>query len=159
MVAQPWLTDKDLVLWAQLAGELLSAEVLARTRAAGHPDARVSHGFLVQQLVDGPRAVGDVAAALDVTSQAVSKLAGEMERLGYVRRAPAPADARVRLLELTDRGRELRDAARAARAAIDGELRVALGADRVEAAAATLMAAVDARGGMEAVLARRVRPA
>lgn len=159
MVAQPWLNDKDLVLWAQLAGELLSAEVLARIRAAGHPDARVSHGFLVQQLVDGPRAVGDVAAALAVTSQAVSKLAGEMERLGYVRRAPAPSDARVRLLELTDRGRDLREAARTARAAIDGELREALGSERVAAAAATLMDAVKARGGMEAVLGRRVRPA
>lgn len=159
MVAQPWLNDNELVLWAQLAGELLSAEVLARIRAAGHPAARVSHGFLVQQLVDGPRSVGEVAAALGVTPQAVSKLAGEMERLGYVRRAPAPGDARVRLLELTDRGRELREAARAARAAIDGELRAALGAERVEAAAATLMAAVEARGGMEAVLARRVRPA
>jgi DNA-binding MarR family transcriptional regulator len=159
MVTQPWLNDKDLVLWVQLAAELLGAEVLARTRAAGHPEARVSHGFLVQQLVDGPRAVGDVAAALGVTPQAVSKLAGEMERLGYVRRAPDPGDARVRRLELTDRGRALREAARSARANIGGELRAALGAERVDAAAATLMDAVRARGSLEAVLERRVRRA
>jgi DNA-binding MarR family transcriptional regulator len=156
---QPCFFDFDLVLCTQRAGALLGAEVLDRIRAAGHPHARVSHGFLVQQLVDGPRAVGDVAAALGVTPQAVSKLAVEMERLGYVERARDPGDARVRRLALTDRGRSLRAAARTAREDIGSELRDALGADRVDAAAATLVDAVRARGAFEAVLERRVRRA
>jgi DNA-binding MarR family transcriptional regulator len=159
MVTQSRLHDKDFVLWAQLAGELLGAEVLARIRASGHSDARVSHGFLVQQLVDGPRAVGDVAGALGVTSQAVSKLAGELERLGYLRRTADPADARVRRLELTARGQALRQAAASARTEIGAELREALGAERVDAAAATLVEAVRARGSLDAVLERRVRRA
>src|SRR4051812_6938837 len=103
MVAQSGLQDNDLVLSTQLLAEVLNAQVLERMRAE-HPEVRYSHGFLFQQLVEGRRAVGEVAEHLGVTSQAVSKLARELDGLGYVERAPDPVDARVRLLALSERG-------------------------------------------------------
>jgi DNA-binding MarR family transcriptional regulator len=156
MVAQLELHVKDLVLWTQLLAEVLNAEVLERLRGE-HPDVRYSHGFVFQQLVEGPRPVGEVADNLGVTSQAISKAARELEALGYVERTPGD-DARVRLLALTDRGRGAVEVARAARADLNRELAGALGAERVEAAARTLRDALEARGAMPAVRARRVPP-
>src|SRR4051812_50216161 len=103
MVTQSELHDKDFVLWALLLAEVLNAETLERLRAE-HPDVRYSHGFLFQQLVEGPRPVGEVAENLGVTSQAISKMARELQALGYVVRTPAPGDARGRPLALSPPG-------------------------------------------------------
>jgi DNA-binding MarR family transcriptional regulator len=158
MVAQPGLHDNDLVLWTQLLAATLNAELLD-TLQADHPELRYVHGFLFQQLVEGPRAVGEVAANLGVTSQAISKTARELEALGYVERTPGAEDARVRLLALSARGRAAVEAGRAARARLNAELVAALGHDRVAQAAATLRAALEARDAMPAVRSRRVRSA
>src|SRR5690242_9176420 len=109
MVTQLGLHDKDFVLWTQLLGEVLNNEVLERLRAE-HPEVRYAHGFLIQQLVDGPRPVGEIAANLGVTSQAVSKTVRELEALGYVARAADAADARVRRVALTERGHAVLEA-------------------------------------------------
>jgi DNA-binding MarR family transcriptional regulator len=158
MVTQPGLHDKDFVLWTQLLAEVLNGEIVERLRAE-HPRVRYAHGFLIQQLVEGPRPVGEIAANLGVTSQAVSKTVRELEGLGYVERGSDPGDARVRRVALTERGRAVLEAGRAARAQLNRELAEALGAERVAAAAATLRAAVEARGALPAVGARRIRPA
>jgi DNA-binding MarR family transcriptional regulator len=119
----------------------------------------ISHGFVFQQLVEGPRPVGEVAENLGVSSQALSKAARELEGLGYVERTPDPGDARVRRLQLTARGHAAVQAAREVRAALNAELAQALGSERVAAAASTLREALAARGAMSAVQARRVRSA
>jgi DNA-binding MarR family transcriptional regulator len=155
MVTQPGLHDNDLVLWTQLLAETLNAHLLDTLRA-DFPELRYAHGFLFQQLVEGPRAVGEVAENLGVTSQAISKTARELEALGYVERTPSPGDARVRLLALSARGRAAVEASRAARARLNAELDAALGKDAVSQAAATLRAALEARGAMPAVTSRRM---
>jgi DNA-binding MarR family transcriptional regulator len=157
MVTQPGLHDNDLVLWTQLLGEVLSAKVLERLRAQ-HPRVRYSHGFLIQQLVEGPRPIGEIAENLAVTSQAISKAVRELEGLGYVDRSGDAADGRVRRVALTARGRAVLDAGREIRAALNAELAAALGAERAEAAAGALKAALEALGAMPAVEARRVPP-
>ena len=157
MVAQLGLHDNDLVLWTQLLAEVLNSEIVQRLKAE-HPDVRYAHGFLIQQLVEGPRPVGEIAENLAVTSQAVSKSVRELEALGYVDRSSDPADGRVRRVALTDKGRAMLEATRAARAALNAELAAALGAERAETAAATLKAALDARGAMPLIQARRLPP-
>jgi DNA-binding MarR family transcriptional regulator len=158
MVTQLGLHDKDFVLWTQLLGEVLNGEMLDRLRVE-HPDVRVSHGFLIQQLVDGPRPVGEIATNLGVTSQAVSKSVRELESLGYVERAADAADARVRRVALTERGRAVLEAGRAIRAALNAELAEALGVERIQEAARTLKDALAARGAMSSVESRLVRSA
>lgn len=155
MVTQLGLHDNDLVLWTQLLAEVLNGAVLERLRVE-HPELRYSHGFLFQQLVEGPRPVGEVAANLGVSSQAISKSARELEALGYVERVADGADARVRRLALTDRGRAAVAAGRDARAALNARLAGALGAERAATAAEALRDGLEALGAMPAVLARRV---
>jgi DNA-binding MarR family transcriptional regulator len=158
MVTQPGLHDKDLVLWTQLLAESLNARILGAL-SEQHPELRYAHGFLIQQLVEGPRPVGEIAANLGVTSQAVSKTVRELEALGYVRRDSDAADARVRRVALTARGHAAVEASRGIRAALNAQLASALGDARVDAAAAALADAIDALGGLDAVRLRRVRPA
>src|SRR3954463_3015348 len=147
MVTQLGLHDNDFVLWPQLLGEVLGLEMVERLRVE-HPDIRYGHGFLIQQLVEGPRPVGEIAANLGVTSQAVSKTVRELEALGYADRRPDPADGRIRRVALTKRGRAVLEAGRAVRAEINAELIAELGEKRVIAAARVLRAALDSRGAM-----------
>ncbi|WP_433287126.1 MarR family winged helix-turn-helix transcriptional regulator [Pseudonocardia sp. CA-142604] len=75
---------------------------------------------------------------LGVTKQAAAKHVDALERLGYLRRATDPDDARRKLLQLTDRGAD--SLARSAR--IFDELRAewaqALGSERLAALEADL---------------------
>ena len=148
----------DLGLAALFAGQAIAEAVRRRLDARGFAGLRFSHGFLVQRLVEDEQSIAALAAALEVTQQAVSKTVSELERLGYVRRRPDPRDARVRLVSLTDRGRAAVAAAREERAAVEAELRERLGPRRVAAATRVLREALDLHGATAAVRSRRVRP-
>ncbi|GAA1847560.1 hypothetical protein GCM10009836_29000 [Pseudonocardia ailaonensis] len=150
--------DVDIVTAVHLAGLALNEEVVRRLAAAGFGDARVSHGFLIQHLVDGPRPVGEIAERMEVTQQAVSKAAAELVGLGYLERTPHPADARVRLLGLSPRGEDLVSRSRSIRAEITAELTAHLGEDATERLRAAALAALDWAGGGEGLRGRRVRP-
>ena len=149
-------SELDLVLAALLTGLALNERVTERIAAAGHPDLRFSHGFVFQHVVPGPLAIGELARRMGVSQQAASKAAGELERLGYLERTPDPADARVRRVGLSARGRAAIEAGRRARAAVARELAAQLGEQRADALRADLLAALEASGGMSAVRARRV---
>jgi DNA-binding MarR family transcriptional regulator len=148
--------ELDAVTALYLSGLALTTEALRRLHAAGHPDLRISHGFVVQHLVKGPVRIGDLATGMGVTQQAASKAVAELAALGYVDRVADPADGRVRRVGLSARGRAAVATTRAVRADIALELAAALGADRVEAARRAAIDALDWAGGAEAVRRRRV---
>jgi DNA-binding MarR family transcriptional regulator len=148
----------DVVLAALFAGLALNERVTERLHAAGFADVRFSHGFVFQHLVPGPLPVGELARRMDVSQQAASKAAAELEALGYVERVADPDDARVRRLALSDRGRAAVAAGRAARAEVAEELAGALGPRRVATLRRALLDALAAAGGLDAVRARRVPP-
>src|SRR5215218_5606994 len=121
----------DLGLVALFAGQTIADEVRDRIEERGFIGLRVSHGFLVQRLIERERAISALAESLGVTQQAISKAVAELEQLGYVRRRPDRDDARVRLVALTDRGHAAVAAAREERAAVEAELRERIGPRRV----------------------------
>jgi DNA-binding MarR family transcriptional regulator len=150
--------DLDLSLAALFAGYALNDAVQARVHAQGFAGLRFSHGFLIQHLVEGAKAVGELAELMGVTQQAVSKTVRELEVLGYLERRAPSRDARVRLVSLTERGRAALEAARRARSEVVTEMRDALGADRVDAAAQLLRDVLQAQGAHADIRRRRVRP-
>jgi DNA-binding MarR family transcriptional regulator len=157
MTSEP-VPELDLGLAALFAGQAIADAVRARLVARGFAGLRVSHGFLVQRLLEDEQSIAALAKALGVTQQAVSKTVSELERLGYVRRRPDPRDGRVRLVALTDRGRAAVAAAREERAAVEADLRERLGPRRVAAATRVLREVLDVHGASAAVRTRRVRP-
>jgi DNA-binding MarR family transcriptional regulator len=97
-----------------------------------------------------------IAAALGVTSQAVSHSVAGLERLGYVARQRAESDGRRRLVALTASGAAVVEAGRRARAELSGEIARALGEDRARTGRGARRRARRARA-MDAVRGRRIR--
>src|SRR3954454_17074092 len=94
----------DLSLAASFAAWAMNDELLRRLAADGFADTRVADGVLIQDVVDGPRTITDLARRMGVTQQAASKQVADLERRAYVAREPDPADARARRVALAPRG-------------------------------------------------------
>ncbi|MFE3035601.1 MarR family winged helix-turn-helix transcriptional regulator [Streptomyces canus] len=67
-------------------------------------EARPAWGFAFTRLAPDGATVTELAVHLGVTKQAASQLVDEIVRKGYAERRPHPADARARLVVLTERG-------------------------------------------------------
>lgn len=106
---------------------------------------REQHGVVTSQyeflrhLRDHPGSrVADLAATFVVGVGATSKGIDRCERNGWLQRVQNPSDRRSSLLELTDAGRELVDAAEATVSARLAELLAPLAPTRLSAAATAL---------------------
>ena len=132
--------------------------VLAALDAAGLPGLRVTHGYVVQRLLDGPSTATQIAADLGVSQQVVSKWISELQAHGYVAATIDPADRRRRSVELTEHGRLAVEITRRARAAFEARLSAICGADDVDIARRVLIDALDLFGATDAVRDRRARP-
>jgi DNA-binding MarR family transcriptional regulator len=151
----PLERDVQLLLTAAAAGA--TQAVVRRLEAAGFGDLRPGHHDVFQHLVPGPIAITALAERLGVTAQGSSKLVIELEQLGYVRRAAAAADRRTHLVALTDRGRALIAAGRAARAAVAADVEQLLGPTESRRFLALLRRVAEHSGGLEALASRRLR--
>jgi DNA-binding MarR family transcriptional regulator len=147
----------DLSLSSLIAGWAMADEIQRRLAADGMADLRFADGFVFQHLVEHPVTIGVLAERLEVTQQAASKAVADLERRRYVSRVRDPADARVRLVALTERGWAAVERAREHRAALVAELAERLGPRRVEAARRLLDDVVAELGADAAVRGRRVR--
>ena len=114
--------------------------------------------MLFQHPVAEPVTISTLAEQLGVTQQAASKTVADLWIRRYVNRQPDPSDARARQVVLTDRGEAIIAAARKHRAAIDAELRKALGDDAVEQTRLLLVDVIDRLGASPSLRARAVRP-
>ena len=150
--------EADLSLASLFTGWALADEIQRRLSADGFEDARFADGVVFQHLVSGPVTISTLAERLGVTQQAASKSVVDLEKRGYLSRAQDPADARARQVVLTARGDAVIAAARKHRAALDAELRQALGDDRVEAARSLLVDTINLLGASPSLRARAVRP-
>jgi DNA-binding MarR family transcriptional regulator len=72
---------------------------------AGFNDWTLAQCRVFQRVsVDGSR-LTDLADQAQMSKQSAGAMVDQLERLGYVRRAPDPADGRARLITIEDRGR------------------------------------------------------
>jgi DNA-binding MarR family transcriptional regulator len=75
---------------------------------------------------DGSR-LTDLAEQAQMTKQSASAMIDQLERLGYVRRAPDPTDGRARLIVIEQRGRRAVEIAKATLDEILSEWKIYLG--------------------------------
>jgi DNA-binding MarR family transcriptional regulator len=153
------LDEVDVPAQLSLLGSAVDTLVLRALADAGLHGLRLGHGYLVQRLLVAPATATEIAAALGISQQAVSKAAGELVRLGYARVRPDPADRRRRALELTDRGRRAVEVGRDARRRFAAQLVAAVGPDDAAVTARVLAAALELAGRADAVRRRTVPPA
>nr|WP_218007915.1 MarR family transcriptional regulator [Herbidospora sakaeratensis] len=150
------MPSRDLTLLFTALAAACDERVRGRMAGAGHPEVRSVHGYVFQHLLTGPIRITDLAGLLGMTPQGASKVAAEMERIGYVTRRVSGDDQRVRALELTERGREAIEAGRAARQAVTEELLADLADPEPFLDALDVLS--DRTGALRDLMARRLRP-
>jgi DNA-binding MarR family transcriptional regulator len=151
-------TALSLTHLAHFVGLAANRRLLAELREAGFGDVRESHGFLIQHLLRGPHSVGELSVLLGITQQGVSKTVAELTAAGYLESSPG-RDARVRLVQLSERGHACVLCSRKLREKLDRRLEKALGKPLAQRTRRALAEALEVLGGVDAVKQRRLLPA
>lgn len=150
-------SDLDLGTLALFVGQACGDEVREALARGGFDDVRVSHGYVFQHLVEGPRPITELARRLEVSQQAASKAVSELVELGYLALSDDEGDARRKQVRLSKKGEDVISAARRARAAQGRRLEKRFGAAELARCHRLLTAILDELGGTPAVRGRRVR--
>jgi DNA-binding MarR family transcriptional regulator len=96
--------DPDLGILAVQLSARVQREIFTRAAAHGFEDVRPRHGAVLAYLdAEGTRP-GELARLAGRNKQTMGAILDELERLGYVRRTPDPADRRAKLIVPTERG-------------------------------------------------------
>ena len=119
---------------------------------------RPTYGFVIRAVDAEEPTVGRLAELLEVTKQAASRLADDMEKHGFLERVADPADRRRQRLRLTTMGRRVRKRALGVSEALEAELVDAVGPRDAAALRRALLALVTSGGALEDVLAKRAKP-
>ncbi len=98
-----------LVLGATLPrlSDYTSQRLQTLTAEKGHPHLKRSFGAVLTAIGPGGGRIQQMANRQDVSKQAISAIATELEDLGYITRIPDPDDARQVLLRFSGAGKKL----------------------------------------------------
>jgi DNA-binding MarR family transcriptional regulator len=91
-----------------IAYRALENQAFAALAAAGHTDITRAQGTLMQRVGEAGSRLTELAESAQVTKQTAGYLVDQLERAGYLERAPDPTDARARLIRLTDKAKQIR---------------------------------------------------
>lgn len=123
-----------------IAHRAAESQVMAALAAGGADDITLAQSRLLQRLDPNGIRITDLADRASVTKQTAGALVDQLERSGYVRRVPDPADARARLVILSKKGQKVCHAAAAEVAQVERQWRKHLGAKRYQEMQAALVA-------------------
>ena len=104
----------NLGLLCFIAHRDMETRVIAAIQAAGFDDMTVAQGRVAARIAPGGTRLTALAEQAQVTKQTAGFLVDQLEKAGYVRRVPDPADARARLVQIAERGEKAIEVARAA---------------------------------------------
>ena len=108
----------------------MEARVFAVLAEAGFDDITPAQARVFQRIAPGGSRLTDLAEQAQITKQSAGFLVDQLERAGYVERAPDPADARARLVRIAERGSRAIPLADKAVAEVEAEWTAHLGARR-----------------------------
>lgn len=94
---------------------------------AGFNDWTLAQCRVFQRVAPNGSRLTDLADQAQMTKQSTGVLVDQLERLGYVRRAPDPTDGRARLIVIEERGRRAVEVAMATADEIISEWKSYLG--------------------------------
>ncbi|MBO0810260.1 MAG: MarR family transcriptional regulator [Actinobacteria bacterium] len=113
--------ELNLALLCYFPYRAMEIRVMQAVQAAGFDDITVAQARLFARIgPDGTR-ITDLAEQAQVTKQTAGFLVDQLERSGYVRRVPDPADARARLVRIAARGLAALEVARTTEAEVEAE--------------------------------------
>lgn len=113
-----------------VAHRAMENRIFAALARAGFDDFTLAQARVMQRIGPEGTRLTELAEQAQVTKQTASHLVDQLERSGYVRRTPDPADARARLVRLAERGTAAQPVAAAVVAEVEAEWRAQLGERR-----------------------------
>ena len=113
--------ELNLGLLCYIASRAMETRVFEALAAAGFDDITTAQGRLFARIGPKGTRVTDLAEQARITKQTAGFLVDQLQRAGYVRRVPDPADARARLVQIAPRGEAAVAVARAAEAQVEAE--------------------------------------
>lgn len=119
-------------------GDYILKRLMTLTIDKGHPGLKLSFGQVIPHISSSGGRIQKIAALHDVSKQAISAIAKELEDLGYLRREADPDDARQLLLHFTPRGEQLLVDATASLDELEAELAGIVGARAYKRLGATV---------------------
>jgi DNA-binding MarR family transcriptional regulator len=146
--ARPYTQSLLLAAYRETANELIHA-----LHEAGHEQLRHKHGAVFANLDPQGTRPSVLAERAGMTRGAMGELVDELERLGYVHRAPDPADRRAKLIVATDAAHHVTAVVVRVNEAIERRYRRELGTDDYQ----TLRTALERLAGDHALVQPRIR--
>lgn len=111
----------NIALLCFIAHRAMEDRVLSDLAAAGFDDITVAQARLFARVGPKGTRVSELAEQAHVTKQTATFLVDGLERAGYARREPDPADARARLVVVAERGLAAIEVARRTERAVQEE--------------------------------------
>lgn len=130
--------DLNLGLLLFIPYRSLENRVFEGLAAAGFDDFTPAQGRIFQRISAAGTRLTALAEQAQVTKQTAGFLVDQLERSGYVRRAPDPTDARARLVQIAERGRLATRVASAIVAEVEAEWSAHLGPEQASQLRQTL---------------------
>ena len=130
-----------------IAYRQLITDLHAELARRGWTDVRPAYGFALLALREGPLSSSELGVLMGMTKQAASKLVEALVDAGYARRGESTGDARVRPIELTDRGRDLQTTAEEIYTELEKRWATAIGEDRLATLRADLITVTSTEDG------------
>lgn len=112
--------------------EAATRRVLAGLAVAGFGDVRPAHFTVFQHMPPEGIRLTELADAALLTKQSMGYLVDDLETLGYVERAPDPADRRAKVVRLTAKGREVENTVRNTIREIEADWAERMGNDKYQ---------------------------
>jgi DNA-binding MarR family transcriptional regulator len=103
----PLVTNTFMGALLPRLSDYIMRRLMELNRAKGHPRLKLSFAQVLTLIGPGGGRIQQMAATHDVSKQAISAIATELEELGYLQRQTDPVDARQIVLQFTARGQEL----------------------------------------------------
>jgi len=104
----PYIEGVDGEAWA-LIGQLFFHHGRPRLMNAGHELELSPPQAIVMRFLDEPRPMGELATMMRCDNSNMTGIVDRLEERGLVERTAAERDRRVKLIALTESGRELRE--------------------------------------------------
>jgi DNA-binding MarR family transcriptional regulator len=122
---------ENLAILLREAFVALNDLAVERLAERGHGAVRPAHGAVFQYLDDAGTTVSVLAERAQMTKQSMAELVRHLETHGYVDRVPDPQDRRAKLVQATDRGRDVFAIVREFVVELEQQLTATLGAGRI----------------------------
>ena len=126
----PNTTIDDQLPFSLLIGMInrsLHHQLMQDTMARGHPHLQMAHGQVLACLDPLGSSIGELALTNGVSSQAISRVARQLDELGYIERHIDPSDGRSQRLSLSEAGLTLIEDAVSAMETLEKRLQNRLG--------------------------------